>query len=240
MDERLPQQEIIKLPVIPLDYSIILANNDIVFCGENHENFAIRNHLAKHVDDLKAAGITHVVVELPAELNLKFQNLSDGEEVDFSSDALTYDYESMIRLMILGGMKVVAVDISLRDYKNLDKQKRERVITGNIQKIRIKMPNSKILCLLGRFHTVTSYDPEKIRSVRKRFEEAGVRTKSVYFNGGYKKDSSISRLDSQISALKLTDKEFMIDNGGQEYSNFDHDADWIVNLPPVTKVDLHE
>lgn len=67
-----------------VDYKKLLQGKKVLFLADNHSNFSIRLHIAKHARELREAGITHYAIEADEGGKDVFDRLNQGEEVDLS------------------------------------------------------------------------------------------------------------------------------------------------------------
>ncbi len=218
----------------PVDYTQVVADNRVLFLGENHRNHSIRRHLVQHARELKKAGITHYAIEANEGGNTIFEKLNRGESVDLSQVDVgpgRTDYEDAIRALAALGIKVVAIDIDQRSRPS--REEREARLTENINRILQENPNSRVAVLIGDSHTLRHHVSEGVPSVGKRLMEAQVPIVNIYFTGG---KSLIPKLiTSAVSRAGLDNHEFMLDF--RPYTNLDGtpfgkgEADWVICLP---------
>lgn len=219
--------------LLPVNYHQMVADNRVVFLAENHSNHPIRKHLAQHVADLKAAGITHYAIEAKEAGNEVFERLNKGEQVDLSRVDVgpgRADYEEAIRALAAQGIEVVAIDIDQSTKPS--KEEREARLTENINKL-LQNPQSRVAVLIGAFHTTRHYVSEGVPSVGKRLMDAQVAVVNVYFAGGEAKGPTM--LTGAVSKAGLAHQEFMLDfrpYAGTKTVPFGRgEADWVIHLP---------
>ena len=219
-----------------VNYSQIVGDNNIVFFAENHTNTSIREHLTNHVQDLKNAGITHFAIEIGESANKELDKLNRGENVDLS-EMLDPDYEKMVKALAKSGIVVFAVDVDQKETG----ESRESHMFDKINDVLKAGQDHKIAFLTGTFHTVINFNPEGVRSVRKRFVDNKVPSINVFFHGGNQDRLTTrvfgkSKFDNLIVESGLENQEFMLDfrtKSNEDELPFDRESDWIVHLSTV-------
>lgn len=222
----------------PIDYSQILGDARVLFLGEMHNNGAVRDHLALHAADLRAAGITHYAIEANEAGNEVLEQLSRDPHIDLSGIQVgpggdRQSYERTIRAMAAQGIKVVAVDID--QSAKPTREEREARMTANVEKILQENPENRVAYLVGGFHTSKRIGLPEISMIGKRISDAGIKSRVVMFTGG--SDAIPMNLTNAAKGAGLSETEFALDlrpyaNSGSRHIPYGPgETDFVVHLP---------
>lgn len=216
-----------------VNYPQILANNRVLFLGDNHGNQPIRKHLVTYSRRIKTAGITHYAVEAKESGNEVFERLNRGEQVDLSKVDVgpgRQDYEEVIRAMAVQGIQVVAIDIDQNSKPT--KEERESRITENLTRI-LQDPKAKVAVLMGRFHTSRKVSTNNVFPVGRRLIDASISVVNVAYTGGM--DNGPTLLTEGARNAGLDGREFMFDLRPYSSSQYvpygSEEIDWVIHLP---------
>jgi hypothetical protein len=228
----------------PVDYATILGRARVLLAGENHANTAIRAHLAGRAEHIRHAGFTHYGIEAGPAGQPAIDALHRGERVDLSRVDLGpggADYELAVRAMAAQGLRIVFVDVDTAAQQKVGREGREQHITDHIAAALASDPDTRILVLIGGFHTGKTPMTDGIKSTRTRLDEAGIDTVTVEIVGG---TLSIPRiLTDAAAAAGAADEEFMLDLRGDQTSRSvpfgAGNTDWVIHLPQRGNTDPH-
>ncbi len=216
-----------------VDYKKIVGDSRVLFIGEQHYNYKIREHITNHSVQLKAAGVTHYAIEARPSTNWALRKLNDGRDVDLSGIDLGPGkgptYERAIRTLVSEGIKIFAVDLNV--YKNHSAEERESHITSNIKKILDMGSDVKVAVLIGELHAHKEALIYGVPTTNERLVKDGIQTVAVNFVGGASSGPLIL-MDSVVKA-GLNAREFMIEVASSEIVavKYRPSADFVIYLP---------
>lgn len=223
----------------PVDYKTIIDGNRVLFLGETHENYPIRDHIATHAQDLRDSGITHYAIEALSSGADTFAKLARDPETDLSAvdvgpnpyEGARESYIGTIRAMARTGILVIPIDI-----QHEDPEVREQHLTDRVEAILRNNPNAKVAVLIGTMHTnrvVGTSDvphgslPHLGYRISQQFS-----TVNVQFIGGTEKYNTLTKSSRSLGLVK---EEFMLDmRPYRETKNApfsDGPADYVIHLP---------
>ncbi len=195
----------------PVDYAEVLNESSVLMLGENHHNAPIRDHLAAHAAQLKAAGITHYAIEAP--INPAFDELNTSGQISLASvnlgplSAQDKSYERAVQAMVAQGIKVVPIDIDQGTQPT--KEKRETFLTDRIKAILADNPTAKVAVLIGGNHAIKKKSEYSVSSTTTRLVDAGIKLVAVQYAGG--EDTSPTAFHEAVLGAGMGQSEFMMD-----------------------------
>lgn len=215
----------------PVDYKTIIDGNRVIFLGETHENYPIRDHIVAHAQEFRDSGITHYAVEALSSGADTFANLVSNPDTDLSAvdvgpnpyEGARDSYISAIRAMARTGIQVVPID------RQTDPETREQHLTDQIDALLKKNPNAKVAVLIGTIHTNRTVGTmvHLGNRISQRYS-----TVNVGFVGGTEKFNPITKSSRRLG---LVDEEFMVDmRPYRETKNVpfsEGPADYVIHLP---------
>lgn len=196
---------------VPVNYTELVGDNSVLMLGENHSNTPIREHIAAHATQLRAAGITHYAIEAPQDP--AFDELNAGIQISLASVDLgpfsgrDKSYEQAVRAMSEQGIKIVPADID-QNMKPTNEE-RETFLTDSIKAILADDPNAKVAVLMGGFHTVKSKNEYAVPTMTTRLVDADIKVAAVQYAGGT--ETSPRYLLEAAAGAGMDQSEFMLD-----------------------------
>lgn len=219
----------------PVDYAELVGDSPVLMLGENHGNGCIRDHIAEHAVQLRAAGITHYAIEAPHDS--AFDELNAGGQISLDHVDLgpfsrqDRSYERAVRAVAVQGIKVVPIDIdqSIKPTK----EEREAFLTDGVLTILADDPSAKVAVLMGGFHAVKKKSPHSVSSMTTRLVDKGVGVVAAQYAGGT--ESAPTLFLGAASGAGMGQSEFMMnlrpyqDNPSVVYGP--GVADCVIHLP---------
>ena len=159
----------------PVDYASFFADNSVLLIGENHGARAHRREVLDHLDELKAAGVTHIFIEgVSVKSQAWLDGLSKNELRNYNSIG-TLSVETFARAKELG-LGVIAMDmpantldalkeISMRKRGEIDAARdvfllrRNRFMAQLIAKTLRRQPTAKVVAIVGSAHAHALLSP---------------------------------------------------------------------------------
>lgn len=236
----------------PVNYTTILGNNSrILFLGDDHQDFAIRDHLVRYAQGVRAAGITHYAIEAHADTPTKeaFAKLNQGEDVDLlavnvcpiQTANVKMNYEAATRAIAALGIQIVPIDI-----KTKVREIRESTLAQNLLDILRVDSKARVAVLIGdghtqRFELSFMMSALGVKPLGARVTKAGYQTVNVTYIGGDRAIDPVSWINSLARTENVAQEEFMLDTRSIKGLPLHPwvDADFIIHLPQ-NKISLED
>lgn len=197
----------IEIQARPVNYGEIIGDNSVLMLGEGHGNSPIREHIAAHAADFKAAGITHYAIEAPH--NPAFDNTGQYlGSIDLGPLSRSdKSYENAVQAMMSQGIKIVGADIDQTTKPS--KEEREAFLANSVQSVLASDPTAKVGFLIGGFHTTRKDIANGIPSITARLTDQGVKVAVAQYAGG--SDEFPRGFIEAVNAAHRGQSEFMMD-----------------------------
>ncbi len=140
-----------------------MKDSRVLAIGEQHvpSPNALRKMIAETIPKLKAAGATHLALEMPPSYQEYLDRfMKDGkfDEADLKKMPKPFhdkDYIAVLKAARDAGIKLVAVDAEDNDVGNPD---REKAMADSIQKILKADEQNKVILIAGMLHVIDGVD----------------------------------------------------------------------------------
>lgn len=207
----------------PVIYRTILGDKRLLFSGDDHQDFAIRDHIARHATGLRTAGITHYAIEAHTDRSTleALVRLNQGEDVDLlgvsvgpvHSVAAKRNYEAAIKAIAATGITIIPIDIE--DGRMDISEEREATLSQNLLAILEADGNTRVAVLIGEGHAQRSLGSfmqltKGVKALGVRILEAGYPAVNITFVGGDRASDDAFVLNKLARVENIAQEEFMI------------------------------
>lgn len=173
----------------PLDWTELMSGPEpVVYLGEAHFVAAIKKELAAHMAEIRAAGITHIALEMfgtdRQEALDRFHSDGSGREellevIQNDWGWVPEDYVAMLEAMAAAGVKPVAIDLSrdekLAVFKRCKElggggcaspmyEARDHRMVDSIRRLLEEQPGARVLAFVGNDHVDVSEQPARLEA----------------------------------------------------------------------------
>jgi len=137
----------------------LVEKNRVIIFGEYHDdkNNPSRDWVAKHMEELKKKGITHIALEVNATYQPVFDDFLKTGVLDFKKfglDPLKFpdNYMAVIEAARKNGMKIVCTDDDYWETEKAKKVGRDGFMADKVAEVLKADKNAKVFFLVGQGH----------------------------------------------------------------------------------------
>lgn len=178
--------------------AMAMKKNSVLAIGEGHTDLKHLKLGGEIMDDLKAAGATHLAVELPSNHQVVLDHFAKTGLIDFAllkDSEGTNEYLASYRFLQRGdirellksareaGLKLIAVDdavsINVGIYNAVFGQGRDRAMAAAITNVLRQDPKNKVVYWVGALHAQISVDKRDHERACQLLREQGIKVSSV-------------------------------------------------------------